>query len=45
VKKPSGAEYRERRTETEHEFEECKKKTINLQKYFTSKSAYNETRK
>jgi hypothetical protein len=35
TKKPSDAEYRKRRVEREHEFEECKK-PMNLQKYFTS---------
>jgi hypothetical protein len=30
---PMGAEYRKRRAETKHEFEECKKSMI-LHKYF-----------
>jgi hypothetical protein len=37
-----GTEYRKRRAEKEHEFEESKK-SINLQKYFVSKSTENET--
>jgi hypothetical protein len=41
-KKPLGAEYRKRRAEKEHEFEESKK-SINLQKYFISKSTERET--
>jgi hypothetical protein len=38
--KPSGAEYRKRRAQREHEFEECKK-YVNMQKYFTSKRGGN----
>jgi hypothetical protein len=43
-KKSPGAEYRKRKAEREHEFEECKNST-NLQKYFTSDRAENETSK
>jgi hypothetical protein len=42
-KKLSGVEYRKRRAQEEHEFEESKKKSMNLQKYFVSKSTDNET--
>jgi hypothetical protein len=41
-KKPTGAEYRKRRAQREHGFEECKK-SINLQKYFAPKSTGNGT--
>jgi hypothetical protein len=40
--KPSGAEHRKRRAEKKLEFEESKK-SMNLQKYFVSKSTENKT--